>query len=240
MSNEKTFSIILNSKYKNSGSLSNPQFILDDNLAGIKSYKIKNLMIPLAIPVIDSRNNKIYFREGTAGSLKTATLDSGSFTGTSFASNLQNALTSTGSTSYNVSYNTTTNKMTINNGTGGVFAFTNGSSLITGFYESGLENQLNTFGSSFTTSNVDLSGLKILNIVSNFGGLKINNQQKRLLASIITEESQLSVSSFIDDSNDFITPNVSELSSLELSFLDDQMRQLTLDKDYQLEILFKN
>ena len=67
------------------------------------------VQIPNSRYTIDSRNNKLYFDDGSA---KTATISSGQFSGTTLASTLQSSMNAV-SSGFTVSYSTTTNKMTI-------------------------------------------------------------------------------------------------------------------------------
>ena len=238
------YSLYLNTIYRDAGTISSPQFTINPSFNDIQAYKVKQFVCPLSVPVVDSRNNKIYFAE-SSGTLKTASLgELQDPSPTVFASTIQTALNSIGNSAYAVSYNTSSNKLVIANSTGTFRFSTNGSLNDTPhvFYEAGLMNSLNTsLTTSYTSENIDISGIKQINIFSNnLSNINIVGRNRNLLTSIITEESNLSVSQFQDDSADFIKTNNNNLSNIQLELRDERFRSITLDKDFTLQLLLKS
>jgi hypothetical protein len=241
---QEILSLNLNSAFRNSGTRSDPEFILDRNIENISSVKLRSAMFPLTISLVDSRNNKLYLRETTSGSTTTITLSSGNYivNGTESNSILTNIRTCLNTASpntwtYNVSFNDITNRLTISS-TNGNFALMSG--LDNFYYEMGLDSsQLASFGSSLTmTDPIDLSGLKLLHIVSNIPLTKVFSQSFAILGSIIIEEETNQISSYEDQSSDYILSSISSIGSIRLSFYDDRFRKLTMNKDYSITINF--
>ncbi|MEN9909279.1 MAG: hypothetical protein RLZZ540_2428 [Bacteroidota bacterium] len=236
---EKITSIVLNSMFRNSGSISDAQYVLQPAMNDVDSFKLKSVTIPLSIPVIDSRNNKLYIREGTNGSLLTATLPSSNYTGIALAPALTSAVNSVlSNTTGSFVYNTGSNTLSYSGPS--INFSTNGNLQNMCYYECGLLSRVNSWNTSFTTSNIDVSGVSILNIISNFGTQLLNNKNINVLGSIALEESNLSVSSFIDDSADYIKPNTNSLSEISIKFTDNRFRPISVDQDYQITLNLKS
>jgi hypothetical protein len=238
-------SYIFNSTFRNSGTISAPTFIIEPALQDISSYKIKSAKIPLSVPIIDGRNNKLYIQE-TGGSILTATIASGNYNANTITSAVQTAINAVMSTQANVSYSAVDNKIIISNGTGPSFKFVENSLPLYGassrhaYYELGLLDDVDVWGTSHTTANIDLSGVNELHIVSNFGNSSVVNRNLNLLGTINVEEENLSVSTHEDHSNDFIESNTNTLSYLSMSFVDGRYRPITLDKDFSINLLIKS
>ena len=228
-------SILFNSQDRSQGTIENPLFILPETLS-IDAIKVKNSIIGFSIPVIGPRNNKVYFKEhSTAGTL-TATIPTGYYTGTSLATALDDALTSAGSHNYTVAYSSTSNKMSIT--CGATVLFTTGNNAAN--YELGFPDGFgsNTFGSLFLTDQIDVSGVKTLNISSNVGATTIFGSNKKLLASIPTIADNLEVDLYTDPSSDYINCKQT-ISEINFKLYDERMREIqSLDKDWGIQLLF--
>lgn len=227
-------SLVLNTQNRSYGSIESPNFILPQ-VIDFDSVKVKNTLIGFSVYPIDSRNNKIYYKEhSTAGTL-TATVASGYYTGSTFATAIETALETAGAHQYTVAYNDISNKLSIT--CGATCLFTTGSNNIN--YEAGFQNMLySTFGSTFLTEQIDLSGVKAINIASNIGGTEVFSSQKRLLATIPTVAENLKVDLFVDHSDDYINVKQS-ISEISLTLYDERMRTISgLDKDFSINLLF--
>jgi hypothetical protein len=186
----------------------------------------------------------LYLRETTSGSTTTITLSSGNFVvnGTesnSIMTNIRSCLNtaSPNTWTYNVSFNDITNRLTVST-TNGNFALMSG--LDNFYYEMGLDSsQLASYSGSLTmTDPIDLSGIKILHIVSNIPLTKVFSQSFAILGSIIIEEETNQISSYEDQSSDYILSSISSIGAIRLSFYDDRFRKLTMNKDYSITINF--
>jgi hypothetical protein len=242
-------SIIFNTAFRNSGTISEPVFILNEGLNDISEYKLKSLRMPLSQPIINDQNNKLYLSTVSSGTL-TATIANGNYNITTIDNALEtalnNALTSNGNLT--ITSDTVSNKLVIANtyNTSSSITFTANNLPLTGsasksaYYELGLIDQLETAQTSFTTANIDMSGINEVNILSNFGNCEINNKYRNVLDSITLEESVLEISNYVNHSNDFLKSNTNSLSYLSIQLLDSRYRPITIDKDFSLNILFKS
>lgn len=227
-------SIQLNSSLRNSGTLSSSEFNISPNMNNVKGIKLKHLMLPLNVSTIDSRNNKLYYILNTsAGS---TTISSSNYTGSVFASTIETALRAGTivDNSWTCTYNSNANLITIG-ATTASFQITTGSNSIN--YEAGLISNVGAAAAtSLTSGSIDLSGIKMLNIASNIGGISIVNSNQKMLASIPIEEANLSISTYTDFSNDYTSINFDVLSTVNLSFYDHRMRPLTIPSDYSITL----
>lgn len=233
-------SLVLNTQNRSYGSIEAPNFILPQ-VIDFNAVKVKNALIGFSVYPIDSRNNKVYFRElrdTTLGSFLTATITPGYYTGTTLATELDTQMSGAGSNNYSTAYDSITNKISISSGNANhTMLFTTGSNSIN--YELGVTtSMLTTFGSTFLTDQIDISGVKAINIASNIGGTEVFSSQKRLLATIPTVAENLKVDLFIDDSDDYINIKQS-ISEISLTLYDERMRTISgLDKDFSINLLF--
>lgn len=239
-SNLEIRSINLSTLYKSNGDLSSPSWILPEPIQNIRGLKIKQATIPLSFYTIDSRNNKIYFAENTTGSTTlTATLTSGNYTSTTFPAQIKSALEeASGSVfTYDVTFSTSTNLLSIT-ATSGNIKFLAGSADC--YYEMGINSsQLNSFVSTLTGSEViDLSGVKIVHLVSNLPATKVIGQSYNILGSIPTEEGESAISFYEDQSSDYLISYKENLSDINISLYDSRFRRLTTRKDFSVTINF--
>lgn len=79
MSDSEILSYQFSSNFRNNGSLSDAEYILNEDINNISGIKLRNFCCPLTIPLVDSRNNKLYLRETTSGSVVTVTLTTGNY-----------------------------------------------------------------------------------------------------------------------------------------------------------------
>ena len=244
MSDSEILSYQFSSNFRNNGSLSDAEYILNEDINNISGIKLRNFCAPLTIPLVDSRNNKLYLRETTSGSVVTVTLTTGNYIVNGTNSNsillqIEQALeaNSPNTWSYSVSYSEITNRITISS-TNGSFAFVDG--LDNFYYEMGFNSgNFGTFAGSQTGAEpIDCSGLKILHIVSNIRTSKVFSKNFSILGSIIIEEENLQVTSYDDQSSDYAVSDLKSMSSLRISFYDERFRKLTFNKDYYLTINF--
>jgi hypothetical protein len=235
--------LILNTSLRDTGSIASPSFLIHPEISGVVGYKLKTFNSVNGISTIDSRNNKLYFKEGTNGSL-VATINTGNYNGTTICTELKTDLEagSTVGNKYTVSYNSIGNNIIIST-TGPSFSFaTNGNSLSdspNAYYELGLVNSVNiSNASSVTSGQLDLFGLKAINLVSNaLGSSSVQGNQKNIIASIPVNSSSLNVIQYLDHSSDYLGSKVNSLNQIDISLLDDRMRAITnIDKDYSIQL----
>jgi hypothetical protein len=231
----ETKSVQFSSSNRTSGSLSNPSFLLREQIHNIVGVKLKSAMIPLSFYTFDTHNNKIYLVEDTDPVVE-CTISPGLYTSSTISSAIKTALEAGGAGTYTISYSATTNKINIQCAT--QFKFLDG--VNNAYYEMGItSSDLNSFSTNFTPSQViDLSGPKIIHLVSNIGATKVVGKNYNVLASVICEEDALSISSFEDFSNDYVGVRFSTLSDLQLNLYDEFFRVITPYRDYSITINF--
>ena len=224
-----------NSAFRNAGSLSNPSFILNESINNCVGVKVKNAVIPLSFYTFDTYNNKLYLVEDTNDVVEVS-IPIGNYTSSTISSALKTALELAGSGTYTVSYSVLTNKINIQCAT--QFKFLSGSN--DAYNELGITNEdVNAFSTNFTPSEVvDFSGVKTIHLVSNIGATKCVNQNYNILCSVITEEDNLSISSYEDNSADYINIKNSQISDFQISLYDERFRQLKPYKDFSLTVYF--
>lgn len=235
----KTISLNLNSLFAFNNSKSDPNFFLRKSFNNVSHVKISEVNLTNEFYTFDSRNNWISFKEGS-GNVVSFQITSGNYTSSSLVTTLKSLLeaNSQNTRTYTVTYSSSTAKLTITINTG-TFTFLNISN--NAYYELALSNSLDSAASSFVTDPIDLSGVKIINLVtSSFGG-DISNlvgSNYNSLACIPVNNSFLSVLNY-SNSNEFLDVDISSLQNVSFSFLDERLRKLTLTKDFQLTLLLK-
>jgi hypothetical protein len=223
--------IHLTTEKRSSGDISNPSWILDTNILGADAIKVKRATIPNSFYTIDTRNNKLYLKNGTAASVA-LTLTSGYFNDITLQSNLSTNLTG----GYSVSLNTVGNFFSVSH-TANSFSFTTGDNSAN--YELGINNQTNATQQNF--EQMDLSGVKNIIIASNISTVDIIGDSKKILANIPCEVAAKGILQFSDDSEDYIPLNSENLNEITLRLYDERLRPLTVSKDWSatLNILTK-
>lgn len=236
-------SILFNSQDRSQGTIENPLFILPET-EDIDAIKVKNALIGFSVYPIDSRNNKVYFRElrdtGTTLGSYTATITPGYYTGSTLATELDTRLSAAGLNNYSTAYDSITNTISISTGNAlhGI-QFSSGNNSIN--YELGINNG-STFASTLVTNQIDVSGVKCVNIISNIGATNIFGSNKKILASVPTVAENLAVDLYADDSEDYVNIR-QKISEIEFRLADERMREiknLTNDWSIQLLLLQKN
>ena len=232
-------SIHFQTSFRSGGNLTNPSFILNDTLNDIVGVKVKSAMIPLSFYTFDTRNQYIYFVEGS-GSTLTAIIPSGIYTSSTLPAVLQTAMNgAVGATlTYTITYSAVSNKLTFTASLS-TLKFVSGAN--NAYYELGIiSTDLNAPSLSITPSQtIDLSGVKVINFVSNISGVQVINKNFNVLCSIICEDSQNSIQAFRDDGNDYINTNISSLSDLHFNLYDEFFRVLTPLKDFSITVNFQ-
>ena len=226
-------SYIFNSNNRNNGSIANPSFVLGETF-NIKGVKVKNAMLGFSVYPISSRNNQIYFIEQTAGNtVKNCSIAQGYYTGSSLATEIATKMSGAGTQTYTVSYSSATNKLTISAAAN--FLFTTGNNNAN--YECGLLNNT-SYDTSQTTDQIDVSGVKMINVISNIGAINVIGSQKSILCSIPNNAANLAVNLYSDNSGDYINLSAG-ISELTFYLQDERMRDLTsIDKDWSLQLNF--
>ena len=242
-------SIIFNTAFRDSGDISNPVFIIQEPLNDISSYKVRSMKLPLTQPTINNHNNKLFLTVSSAGNY-TATIPNGIYYTNTIAPAVQTAINTALGTNGNVSvsYTSLSNNLVIANtyATSPSFAFSDNNQPLTGdnsfsaYYELGLIDYLNKSQTSFTTSNIDISGLDAVNITSNFGNIKVNNKYKNVLDTIDINKGPLDIFTYSNNNDEYIESNTNSLSYIYFKLLDSRYRPVDIDKDYSIQISFKS
>ena len=214
--------IHLQTEKRSSGDLSNPSWILDTNLLNCQSIKVKRATIPNSFYTIDTRNNKLYLKVGTAASVA-LTVASGYYSDITMKSALETTLTG----GYTISLNTIGNFFSVSH-TSNSFSFTSGDNSVN--YELGINTQTNATQQNF--DQMDLSGVKNIIMSSNISTTDIVSDSKKVLANIPCEVSSKGILQFSDDSDDYIELNGDNLNEVSLRLYDERLRPLSVTKDW--------
>lgn len=230
--------ITLNTISRTSNSeISNPIYFLDKALYNLRSYKVKNITIPLSIYTIDSRNNKLLVQEDTDEPVE-ITLTPQNYTATQFASELKTKMDAITTKVYTITYNSQTNKFTITVDTGD-FAFLDVPNNC--YYEMGLtSDQLNVSDDTITSGKpADLSGLKVISVVCPSFSSNYTQNNYNIIASATINERSGDIASFNDNSFDYINIRENTINSLQFILIDERGRRLSVSNDWILTILFQ-
>lgn len=232
-------SISLSTLFRNDGSLSNPLFILPKPIDKIRGFKVKSAMVPMSFYTFDTHNNKIYFTESDSGStVRTATIPVGNYSSSTLPFAIKTAMDLvSGSKTYTVTFDSLINKITA---TISSVTYKYMSGINNAYYELGIiSSDINSYSATVIPSQtIDLSGPKIIHLVSNIKGILAVGKQFNILASIITEEANNTISSFVDDSQDYISTNIDSLSDISISLYDDLFRPMRVNKDFTITVNF--
>jgi hypothetical protein len=237
-------SISLNTKFATNfsstgtGYLSTPIWVLPNQINKISSVKLKQLTMPLSCYNIDARNSKLSFIENDDGIVKNIFLTQKNYQGFSLADELTLKLNSVGSNVYDVIYDDIPGsnllKFTITTGTSFKLVPTENNC----YYEIGMDKKVGNEYGLITSSSIDLSGVSQVHLVSNIGGIELVNNQFKLLGIVTTEESALDISTFTDESNDYVNFTCDSLSEIYIHLYDSQFRRISPNKDWNVIINF--
>lgn len=233
MSSIKSYN--LNTNFSDNNSKTIPRWTFPENLIGIKGLKIKNAMIPLTLNNIDTYNNVLSITEtiSTTTYANTITLPVGQYNSSNIKTQLQTSMNSLGNLYYTVGFNTFGNALTISNSTG---TFSINSVGNNAYDELGFGYV--SVQTNYTTSSIDLSGIKQLNVVSNINAVNVVGQNYSIVCSIPIEESLNTISTYTDDGNDYLEIDREELCNVELSLRDEVFRPINVNKDWNITINF--
>lgn len=218
----------------------NPNFQLNPVIYNAEAFGVSNFVGVNSVYVIDQRNNNFSFIESNSTTVtRIAVIPSGNYTLTSYLTAISSSMTTAGTATYTATNNDLTNRITItSNGVTFILVDT----LNNSYYESGFTVLNPSFSATQTASTTyDLSGLKMINIVSPSFGYSTNlvcGINKNVIASIPVTNPYLGIISYSPSVN-FISSQVSSISNLDVQFFDELFRPITLDKSYSLTILFR-
>jgi hypothetical protein len=221
--------IHLSTDNKSSGDLNSPSWIIQSYL-DVEAVKVKRFTFPNSIRTIDSRNHHLYLQIGsiTAASTKLQ-LTNGYFNDITMRDLLATTLTG----GYNVTLNTTSNRLTVNH-TANNFRFISGDNSCN--YELGISNQ--TLNTQQNFNQLDLSGLKNIIVASNISANDVVGSSKKILANIPVNVASKGILQFCDDSSDYIVLNSENINEIGLILYDERMRPLSIDLDWSATINF--
>lgn len=143
--------LLVNSKYRNSGTPSNFSYQLLVAISNPKKVALENIQIYNTAYTINNYNNKLYWTDG-ASVAHTSTLTNGNYTATSLADHIQDLLNAddTGADTYLVKFSDITGKITISN-SGTNFSLTLGTNTTNSCaYTIGFDDTNKTGASSYT------------------------------------------------------------------------------------------
>ena len=227
-------SLQFNTYLRNAGEIASPVFYLPQNIQNISSLKLKSLSIPLSIFTFDSRNNT-----GILSDLGTTnfnlTITPGNYNGTTLATELSRILNLTALHTFTVTYNLASNNLSITST--GTFNFIQGN--LNNFYAE-LGITINTvLATTYTTSSINLLGIQQLNIGSNIGAQDIVNSKFKLVGSVPIEEANSTLSTFFDNSNDYINYEIPNLTEISFQLYDSRFRPITMNQDFVITLNFQ-
>lgn len=233
--NRNIKTIQLNTMYKSNGSdLTNPVF---DNihLDDIIGYKIKNAVIPLSVPTFDSRNNQISF--STSNGSYNLTIATGFYNAVSLPTAISTLFNdTTESSTFTCSYSTLTNKLSIASSS---IAFQINSTIANSAnYELGITGDIALSTQANFQQQLDIGGISMINILSNFGDTDLIGTNYKLLESIVIDESNLGLATYENHSDDYITTQTKELFDLSFQIYDNRFRKIIPSKDYSISLSF--
>ena len=147
--------LFIDSKDRISGTSENFTIRFNKQFNNVNKIIVDNIIIPNSIYTVDATNNTLYFFDASS---RSCVLTSGVYTSVNLASEIQTKMNaSTTGRTYTVSFNSTTNKMTLTVSTGTFYLdFTNSTSpaILMGFNALSLTSTLSSFTS---TNSVNLS-----------------------------------------------------------------------------------
>ena len=115
----------LDTRFRDSGSIQNSRYFVN-KIANVKAISVIDLQFFNIQYTIDSRNQKLYFNDGSA---RTATLTKGRYDGTTLATEVASAMNVV-SSGYSCTFSDTTLKMTISNASAFTLTLSNTTSAI--------------------------------------------------------------------------------------------------------------
>lgn len=226
--------LVFNNGNRTTGSSDNPTFAISPSLT-VKGYKLKYAIISEAFYVINENNNNLQFMEqATDGTTRTAAIAYGDYTLSTLATALADSMTTAGTQTYTVAYNTSSNILTITAAAN--FKILASSSMS---YELGIGSD-SSYGLTNYSGNVDLSGPKMIYIVSPeiSSSCSVVGWNANCLSTIPLSGGSGNITYYENTSNEFFT-NEQTLSSISFQLFDDKKRAISLNgKDYTLCIGF--
>jgi len=233
---EKTQITLNTINRKFNSSISRPIFTIDA-LYNIVGYKVKNLSIPLTVFNIDSRNNKFLIEFASVD--YTLTVTPGNYTSTTLFNVFDSFLATVfGGGNYGLAYSNTTYLWNITSSVGNFIVKPTNNNI---YYELGIsDSQLNVPTANLLSSfPSDLSGVKVISLCCPSFDTKQKNENYNIIASCNITELNGDVANYFDQSNDYLTCNVSSLSNLQFFFIDERERILDVKNDWVVSIIFE-
>ena len=220
---------------------SNPEFYLKEvvYISRESGYAVESFYGTNSFYTIDSRNNMFAFVETDTPTVnRYASIPHGNYTLNTFLTALQTALDEAGTYDFTITNNPLINKLTIS--ATGNFKIID--SMNNCYYETGFIVS-SGFASSVVAPNpFDLSGVKVLHIVSSSFGTdssSVCNKNLNVIASIPIAVPYLGVVSYFPPLC-VIQCSLVELNSVDFAVFDERFRRLDMNQDWAINILFEN
>jgi hypothetical protein len=150
---------------------------------------------------------------------------------------LGSGMTSASTVTYTATVSSLTNLITITSSK----AFKIVSATNDCYYELGFSISTAFATSQIASSIYDLSGIKLIHIVSSSFGTSnsfLVNKNYNIICSIPIDEAFLGVITYSPNTQ-FISSQIHELSAVSFSLLDERCRVLTMSKDWSISMYFK-
>jgi hypothetical protein len=239
MNEGKITQLILNTINSNNQNSSNPQYYIRQPFDNIVGYSFSGFSGVNSFNVIDSRNNTLQFSESDSSStIRVITIPTGNYTITSLMASIKTLMDAAGTNTYTVALNSVTNLVTITAATKTFKILTANNHC---YYELGFVVS-SAFALSQTGSVIyDLSGVKTISIVSNsFGNnSKLINTNYNIVGIVPIEVPFLGVINYKHNPV-FIDVQISELSSISFTLLDERGRILNCTHDWSLTLYIQS
>jgi hypothetical protein len=238
MSKQIIKTLLLNTSFRDAGTISRPIFLPKSDLSDIEGIRLRSVRLPLSVYNINESNNIIYKNEASV--LYTVSLSVGNYTSSNFPTLLKNALNSSGQQAYGCTFNTLNNLMTITNSSGN-FKF---DYILNNIYkELGFSDVSLLFqsGSQVSQAQIDLSGIQEINILSNIDCIDVVNKNVNILGNIPIDGSLLSIYNWNNSSDIFTQCKNKNISEITLELKDQEFRSLNqlLDWSISVDLLFE-
>jgi hypothetical protein len=174
----------LDTKNRFSGTVTNGKFAIP-RVDNVSSFQIDKVSFFNSQYTVDSRNNKIYFNDGSD---RTGTVASAQYTGATIATAIQTAMNAA-SSGYSVSYDSSTNKLTLSHASSFVLTLSNTTNAIWDFigFATGTDSSSTT--SHTSTNQINLTSKYIYMTLDIADNPELSNELPENVALILLNDS---------------------------------------------------
>ena len=210
------------------------------NLSSVDSYSkiaLQNVVIPHLRYPVNSSTNKLVFQENGFPTLITAVLNDGNYTGSSLASEIKRAMEEVGTNTYAVSYNSTTQKLSISVANPDQLKLHSSSTCqrVTGLDFDEVNFKYDIVGKYV----VRLDGTQFLDVLLNIPTNNLNSSRRQIYSRIPMNISFGSVLTWTNPIQDWSPFMSKEIKSLEIRLLDDRGKPFILPDNAEVQYTLK-